>query len=583
MLKILKNLTKKEWLLSFIVIILVVMQVYLDLTLPDYMSEITILINTPNTVMGEVLTAGAKMLGCAIGSLILSFFVAIIAAKIASNFSARLRGELFSKVQSFSKKEINKFSTSSLITRTTNDVTQVQTLVVMGLQALIKSPIMAIWTITKILNKNVTWSIAVGSCVAILAIIIAICLTLAVPKFKKIQVLTDDLNRVTRENLTGLNVIRAYNAEEYQSNKFEISNENLKNTNLFANRAMAFLNPSITSVNSFLVLSIYWIGAYLINAADASNIEVLFSDMIVFTAYGMQIIISFMILAMVFILLPRSSVAAKRINEVLYTKTSILDGVGVKEDSETKGLIEFKNVSFKYPDGDEYVLKNISFKANKGEVIAIIGATGSGKSALIDLIPRFFDTSKGSIYINNTNISEYDLKTLRNKIGYISQKATLFSGTIKSNIIFGDNGEDDMEENIINALNIAQASEFVETLTDGIDSVVHQAGKNLSGGQKQRVSIARAICRNPEILIFDDSFSALDYKTDKNLRKKLDMECGNSTRIIVAQRIGTIRNADKILVLEDGCIVGNGKHDELMKNCEIYKEIALSQLSQKEL
>lgn len=583
MIKIFKNLTKKEWLLALVVLCLVVMQVALDLTLPDYMSEITLLISTEGSLISDVLIAGAKMLGCAVGSLVLAMFVAVIAAKIAANFSSRLRGDIFSKVQSFSKAEMNKFSTPSLITRTTNDVTQVQTLIVMGLQALIKAPIMAVWAITKILNKNITWSLAVAVCVVVLILIVGTCLFLAVPRFKKIQFLTDDLNRVTRENLSGLSVIRAYNAEGYQQEKFEKSNKNLTDNNLFANRVMSVMSPSITAINSFLMLSIYWIGAILINSAGATEIETLFADMIVFSSYGLQIIISFMMLIMVFILLPRSSVAARRINEVLETNISIKDGVGLDSKENLLGTIEFNNVSFKYPDGEDYVLRDISFSAKKGETIAFIGATGSGKTTLIDLIPRFYDATDGEILVDGVNVKDYKLKTLRNKVGYISQKATLFSGTVKSNIAFGDNGKSNLTENVTKSVEISQASEFVNGLKGAYDGYISQSGKNLSGGQKQRISIARAVCKEPDIFIFDDSFSALDYKTDRLLRDALDKECKNATRLIVAQRIGTIRNADKIIVLEDGEIVGSGKHNELMKNCEIYKEIALSQLSKKEL
>lgn len=583
MIKILKNLTKKEWALALLVLVLVSSQVYLDLLLPDYMSEITLLISSEGSAISEVLLAGSKMLGCALGSLALSICVAVIAAKIAANFSSRVRREIFSKVQSFSKAEINKFSTSSLITRTTNDVTQVQTLIVMGLQAMIKAPIMAVWAITKIVNKNITWSMAVAVAVLVLILIVGVCLFLAVPRFKKIQTLTDDLNRVTRENLTGLNVIRAYNAEDYQSDKFEKANDNLTKVNLFANRTMAMMSPSITAINSGLLLSIYWIGAILINSADAANIEILFADMIVFTSYGMQVIMSFMMLIVIFILLPRASVAANRINEVIDTKVSITDGPVKKGLKGMSGDIEFKNVSFKYPDGEDYVLKDISFTAKKGQVVAFIGATGSGKSTLVNLIPRFYDVTKGEILIDGVHASDYDLKVLRNKIGYISQKAVLFTGTVKSNIAFGDNGKKGLTNNLENAAQISQSSEFIANLKDGFNGYIAQSGKNLSGGQKQRLSIARAVCKNPDIFIFDDSFSALDYKTDKMLRDELDKKCKDATRIIVAQRIGTIRNADKIIVLENGKIVGDGTHDKLMKECEVYKEIALSQLSKKEL
>ncbi|MFI3260201.1 MAG: ABC transporter ATP-binding protein [bacterium] len=583
MIKILKYLTKTEWLLSLIVVVLIMFQVHLELLLPDYMSEITMLISSGSDALNEVMLAGSKMIGCAVASLILAVFVSVIAAKIASNFSARLRKEIFEKVQSFSNAEINKFSTSSLITRTTNDVTQVQILIIMGLQAMIKAPTMSIWAVSKILNKNLTWSGAVGVSVLVLLTIVGVCLFLVIPKFKKIQALTDDINRVTREHLTGLSVIRAYNAEEYQYNKFLECNNNLTSTNLFANRTLSVIMPSIQAVNSFLVLSIYFIGAYLISNANLTTVEVLFSDMIVFTSYGMQIIISFMILVMVFIMLPRSAVSAKRINEVLCTEVSIVDGKGTEGNKDKKGEIEFKNVSFKYPDGKDYILKDISFKAKKGEVIAFIGATGCGKSTIVNLIPRFFDPNKGEVLVEGINITEYKLSDLRNKIGYISQKATLFSGTIESNVSYGCNGKESEKNDLKKSIEIAQAKDFVEGLEDKYNGHIAQAGGNLSGGQKQRISIARAINRKPDIFIFDDSFSALDYKTDRNLRNALNENCSDSTRIIVAQRIGTIKNADQIIVLENGEIVGIGKHKDLLKKCEVYKEIALSQLSKEEL
>ena len=579
MIRIFKHITKTEVILAIIGFFLILMQVYLDLTLPDYMSEITQLVQTDGSVIKDILIAGSKMLGCAFGSLILAICVSVLAAKMASNFSSKLRKEVFTKVQEFSKSEINTFSTPSLITRTTNDITQVQMLIVMGLQVLIKAPVTAVWAITKILDKNITWTYAVIIAVLVLLSVVGICVTLAGPKFKKIQKLTDDINRVTREHLTGLNVIRAYNREKYEEKKFEKVNNNLTKTNLFANRTMSFMMPSIQGINSGLLLAIYFIGATLINEAEMQNKLTLFSDMVVFSSYAIQIIMSFMMLVMIFILLPRASVAAKRILEVLDKKISIKDGNIEESNSKLKGTVEFKNVSFKYDDAEDYVLNDITFKVKKGETLAFIGSTGSGKSTIIDLIPRFFDATEGEILVEGVNVKDYKLDTLRKKIGYISQKAVILSGTISSNVSYGINDENNIE----NAIKIAQAEEFVLNLENKYDGFVAASGKNLSGGQKQRLSIARAICRNSNILIFDDSFSALDYKTDKLLRNELNTKCKAQTKIIVAQRIGTIKNADQIIVIEDGKIVGIGKHDDLLKSCDVYNEIALSQLSKEEL
>lgn len=584
MIKLLKNLPKRNWLMMFFAIGFVVLQVWLDLTIPDYMADITALVQTDGSKMADIMAAGGKMLLCAFGSLAATVVVAIISSRIASDFSAVLRAKLFNKVQGFSMEEIGRFSTASLITRSTNDVTQVQMFVTIGFQVLIKAPILAIWAVCKISAKSWQWTFSTGVAVAVLLIIVGLCVSIALPKFKKLQELTDDINRVTRENITGINVVRAYNAEKYQESKFETANNNLTKTQLFTSRTMSFMMPGIQLIMSGLPLAIYWIGAYLINKADMMSKITLFSDMVTFSSYAMQIVMAFMMMVMVFIILPRASVAAKRINEVLDTEATIEDGDKDIKDSGIRGEIEFKNVNFKYPDAEDYVLSDISFSVKKGETLAIIGATGCGKSTVINLIPRFYDVTEGEVLVDGVNVKDYKQKELRNKIGYVSQKATLFGGTVKSNIAYGDNGKDGfMESDIVDSVYVAQASEFVEKMDEGYDSYIAQGGGNLSGGQKQRLSIARAVCRHPEIFIFDDSFSALDYRTDRALRSALKKECADATKVIVAQRIGTIRDADKIIVLENGTIAGMGKHDELMKNCEVYRQIAYSQLSKEEL
>lgn len=584
MIKLLKNLPKRNWLMMLFAIGFVVLQVWLDLTIPDYMADITALVQTDGSKMADIMAAGGKMLLCAFGSLAATVVVAIISSRIASDFSAVLRAKLFNKVQGFSMEEIGRFSTASLITRSTNDVTQVQMFVTMGFQVLIKAPILAIWAVCKISAKSWQWTFSTGVAVAVLLIIVGLCVSIALPKFKKLQELTDDINRVTRENITGINVVRAYNAEKYQESKFETANNNLTKTQLFTSRTMSFMMPGIQLIMSGLPLAIYWIGAYLINKADMMSKITLFSDMVTFSSYAMQIVMAFMMMVMVFIILPRASVAAKRINEVLDTEATIEDGDKDIKDSGIRGEIEFKNVNFKYPDAEDYVLSDISFSVKKGETLAIIGATGCGKSTVINLIPRFYDVTEGEVLVDGVNVKDYKQKELRNKIGYVSQKATLFGGTVKSNIAYGDNGKDGfMESDIVDSVYVAQASEFVEKMGEGYDSYIAQGGGNLSGGQKQRLSIARAVCRHPDIFIFDDSFSALDYRTDRALRSALKKECADATKIIVAQRIGTIRDADKIIVLENGTIAGMGKHDELMKNCEVYRQIAYSQLSKEEL
>lgn len=582
MIRIFKKLRKIDYLYIAISILFIAGQVWLDLRMPDYMSEITMLVQTPGNEMADVLLAGGKMLLCALGSLVSAVIVSVLCARIATDFGADLRGGLYHKVLSFSKEEINSFSTASLITRTTNDVMQVQMLIVMGMQSLIKAPLMGAWAIVKIAGKNEQWMFSTAVAVLCLLAVVIVCISLMLPKFRKVQKMTDDLNRVTREGLSGIRVIRAYNAESYQENKFDEANTALTNAHLFTGRVSAFVMPTIQLIMSGLSLSIYWIGAALINSASLMDKLPLFSDMIVFSQYAMQVVMAFMMLVMLFIMLPRAAVSARRILEVFDTKVSVKDGEISTERTSTEGEVVFNNVSFRYPDAEENVIENISFTAKKGETVAFIGATGSGKSTLIDLIPRFYDVTEGEISVDGVNVKDYTLKALRNKIGYVSQKATLFSGTVRSNVVFGDVGHD-LEQNFIESVNTAQASDFVEKMDGGYDGVVAQGGTNLSGGQKQRLSIARAICRRPEILIFDDSFSALDYKTDRKLREKLNEECADSTKLIVAQRIGTIRDADRIVVLDEGKAVGIGTHAELMQSCEVYRNIAYSQLSKEEL
>ena len=584
MVKLLKKLTWKDFILAAVAFVFIIVQVWLSLTMPDYMSEITKLVQTKGSKMNDILIAGGKMLACALGSLLAAVCTSICASKISSNFSANLRGQVFHKVQSFSMEEIGNFSTASLITRSTNDITQVQMLIVMGLEVLLKAPIMAVWALCKISTKNWQWTASTGVAVVVLLSFVCVCVAVALPKFKKLQSLTDNLNRVTRENLTGLNVVRAYNAEGYQQKKFNDANDELTKTQLFANRTMGTMMPGIQMVMNGLMLAIYWIGAYLISNAQMFDKLTIFSDMIVFTQYAMQVVMSFMMLVMIFVLLPRASVSAKRINEVLDMPLSIKDGTKENGIDGKKGEVEFCNVSFCYPDAEKDVIEDISFTAHKGETIAFIGSTGCGKSTVINMIPRFYDATKGEVLVDGVNVKEYTQKALRNKIGYVSQKAVLFTGSIKSNVAYGDNGTKGFTDDVVKqAIETAQAKEFVDKTEGGVDAFVAQGGSNFSGGQKQRLSIARAICRHPEILIFDDSFSALDYKTDRVLRDTLRKTCADATRFIVAQRIGTIRDADKIIVLDDGKIAGMGKHNELMETCEVYRQIAYSQLSKEEL
>ena len=586
MLKILKYLTKKDWLFVFYSFIFIMGQVYLDLKLPDYMSEITKLVQTPGSEMNDILQAGGYMLLCAFGSLIASFIVGYFAARIASNLSWLLRGKVYDKIEGFSMAEINKFSTASLITRSTNDITQIQNIVAMGLQLFMKAPITAIWATGKILDKSLEWTAATGVALFAIIFLIGIIMMFAGPRFKKVQVLTDKLNLVTRENLTGIRVVRAYNAENYQSEKFENVNTEITNNNLVIGKSMGVMMPGMMFILNILSLSIYLIGAQLINDADMQTKMTLFSNMVVFLSYAMQIIMSFIMLSMIFMMGPRASVSAKRILEVLNTKESITDGKGEIKPTTDEGGIEFKNVSFRYPDAgkSEYVLRDINFTAKAGETVAIIGSTGSGKTSLINLIPRFYDVCEGEVLVGGVNVKEYKQSQLNNILGYVHQKAVLFTGNVSSNVAYGDNGKGRYShKDIEQAIDIAQGTEFVSKMENTYEAVIAQGGTNVSGGQKQRLSIARAICRRPKIYIFDDSFSALDYKTDRKLRSVLKKETKGATNLIVAQRIGTIIDADKIIVLDEGKIAGIGTHEELMKNCNVYQEIAYSQLSKEEL
>jgi hypothetical protein len=580
MIKLFRYLRKKDWLFVCISLCFIVFQVWLDLRLPDYMAEITRLIQTPDSALSSVVWAGMKMLACALLSMAAMFVVGYFVAQVAAGLSKRLREAVYDKVISFSMEEMGKFSTASLITRSTNDISQVQMVIAIGLQASARAPIMAVWAITKIINKNLMWSAATGVAIAFLLVLIAVIFVLVVPGFQKMQTLTDNINRVARENLSGVRVVRAYNAEKYQEDKFEEANEELTSVNLFNQKIMALMSPVMTLISSGLTLSIYWIGVYLIDKAALQDKITLFSDMIVFSSYAMQVIMSFMMLTFTFIILPRAIVSSKRINEVLDTKNRIMDGEGCENTSET-GTVEFRNVSFHYPDAADDIISDINFKANKGEMVAFIGATGSGKTTLINLIPRFYDVTGGEVLVDGVNVKKYKLSELRKKIGYAPQKALLFSGTIEENVCYGDDTPD--SERLNEALEISQAKEFVEKLTDNVKSKISQGAVNVSGGQKQRLSIARSLYNKPEILIFDDSFSALDYRTDKILRKELRERSKGSTSLIVAQRIGTIMEADLIIVLEEGRVVGQGKHKELLKSCPIYKEIAMSQLSEEEL
>ncbi len=583
MFKLLKRLNKKDVLLIFISIFLIVIQVWLDLKLPDYMSKITQLVQTEGSILSDILIAGGKMMLCAFGSLIAAVIVGYFASLIAASFSKTLRREIFEKVTDFSEGEIKKFSTSSLITRTTNDVTQIEMLVAMGLQLLIKSPITAVWAVTKILDKSWKWSAVVGGGVIILLMTLIFLMLVVMPKFKIVQKLLDKINGVTRENLTGIRVIRAFNAEDYQEEKFAKVNNKLTDTQIFNQRTFGIMQPVMYLIMNFSTLIIYFLGSYMINDALMVGKAVIYGDMVVFSSYGMQVIMSFLMLAMIFIMYPRAAISADRINEVLDEDFAIKDGNVTKSDAKLMGTVEFKDVSFKYPDADEYILKDITFKAEKGQTIAFIGSTGSGKSTLINLIPRFYDVTDGEILVDGVNVKDYKIEYLHEKIGYIPQKAVIFSGTVSENVAYGKSAKKITKEEIKKAIEVAQGKDFVEQMPDKYDAYLAQRGTNISGGQKQRLSIARAIARKPEIYIFDDSFSALDYKTDYTLRKELKKYTKDATIFIVAQRIGTIMNADKIIVLDKGNPVGMGTHQELLKNCDVYKEIALSQLSEEEL
>jgi ATP-binding cassette subfamily B protein len=584
MIKILKYLKAKEWLMFAASFILIILQVWLELLNPDIMKDITINIQTPGSPMSEIYRAGVKMLIVTLGSVVTTVGLGYFGARIAASFSHRLRAAMFTRVEAFSMEELNGFSTASLITRSTNDITQLQMFIVMGVQMILRAPLMAFWALGKISVSSWKWTTLTGGSVVLLLIMVISVMSYAIPRFKKIQTLTDNLNRVARENLTGIRVVRAYNAEKYQEKKFEGANNDIMNNELETMRAMSIFQPGIGLVQSGLTLGIYWIGAYLINEAAVSEKVGVFANMIAFSSYVMMVIMSFMMLTMLFIQLPRVIVSIKRVNEVLDTKPKILDGDVTQSLEGRAGEVEFKNVSFKYPDAEDYVLNDISFTVRKGETVAFVGSTGSGKSTLINLVPRFYDVTDGQVLVDGVDVRSYTQEALRNKLGYVPQRALLFTGTVASNVGYGDNGrEAPSEEDIKKAVAIAQSTEFVEGMEGQYEAHIAQGGTNLSGGQKQRLAIARAVCRKPEVFIFDDSFSALDYKTDRVLRSKLKSETAGATSLIVAQRIGTIRDADKIIVLESGRLVGTGTHDELMKTCEVYQEIAYSQLSKEEL
>ncbi len=586
MIKLLKYMKGREWLFFLVSLVFIVSQVWLDLKLPDYMSKITTLVKTEGSAMADIWASGGKMLLCSLGSLASSIVVCYLASSIAASFSRRLRAAMFDKVESFSMEEINAFSTASLITRSTNDVVQVQMLIVLSMQVVIKAPAMAVWAITKIAGKAWQWSLATGIAVVLLIGFLSIAMVLTFPKFRKIQWLQDALNHAARENLSGIRVVRAYNAEEYQEKKFEKANTDLLNNQLFANRTMTLLSPFMNITMNCLNMSIYWIGAVLINAVvieNAASIATrvdIFADMIVFMSYAMQVIMSFIMIVMVFIVAPRALVAAKRINEVLDTEPRIVEPNKAQPEETSIGEVEFKNVSFTYPGGSGKVLTDINFTARRGETVAFIGSTGSGKTTLVNLIPRFYDVTEGAVLVDGVDVRDYELEKLYKKLSYVSQRAVMFSGNIEDNVAFGANAD---KAKLNDALHISQSEEFVGSLEDGVQSHVAQGGTNFSGGQKQRLSIARALCRDAEILIFDDTFSALDFKTDRELRDALKARTADATKLIVAQRIGTIMTADKIVVLDEGRQVGMGTHKELMKNCEVYRQIALSQLSEEEL
>lgn len=621
MLRIMKYLSKAEIGQMLIALVTIVGQVYFDLKLPDYMSDITTLVETPGSHMKDIWIAGGKMLLISLGSAACAIITGYIAARVAASFTQRLRSLEFRKVESFGPAEMSKFSTASLITRSTNDVTQVQMFITMGLQLIVKSPIMAVWAVCKIAGEGFEWTLATGIAVVILLAAIVIMMAMVMPKFKAMQALTDNINLVARENLTGLRVVRAYNAEDYQEAKFTKANKDLTDTQLFTNRVMAFMMPLMNTVLNGLMLAVYWIGAYLIDAAGLKDKLTVFSNMVVFSNYSVQVIMSFLLMSMVFVLWPRADVSAQRIMEVLDTEPIVENGTKTAADvakTGQRGTVEFRNVSFTYPDSREAMLEGINFTAEQGQTVAFIGSTGSGKSSLINLVPRFYDTSQGQVLVDGVDVRDYDLKALRDKIGYVPQQSVLFRGTVASNVSYGDQPGDPAEVEMADtstpagrkreaaliaageavegadipaeqlnrvraAADVAQASEFVARMDGGYSAAIAQGGSNVSGGQKQRLSIARAVYRHPEILIFDDSFSALDFKTDREVRDALAREAKDSTKLIVAQRIGTIMNADRIVVLDDGKVVGQGTHKELLDNCDVYRQIAESQLSQSEL
>jgi len=584
MLKLFKKLRLKDYAALILSIGLIVLQVWLELEVPKYMRSITALIVTEGSTVSAIWKEGLEMLACVLGSVISAVIVGFLMSRVSAYFSRSVRSDVYNKIESFSLEEIKRFSTASLITRTTNDVTQIQMFLTMGMQVIIKAPIMAIWAICEISTSSWQYSVAIGAAVALMISTIAVAVSLALPKFKKMQKLTDNINRVTRENLEGVRVVRAYNAEEYESKKFEKANDEQMKTGLFASRVMSIMSPMMQLIMSSITLVIYWLGAFIITKA-VMPLEKLaaLTEIQSFSIYAMQVITAFMMITLIFVIYPRASVSAKRINEVLNTTCSIKSG-NFNGETQNEGKVEFKNVSFKYPDADEYVLENITFTAQKGETVAFIGSTGSGKSTLINLVPRFYDATEGEVLIDDVNIKDYDLQALRNKLGYISQRAVMFSGSVKSNLLLGENGkEEPSDAELKSALENACGLEFVENMQGGLDAPINQGGTNVSGGQKQRLSIARAIARKPEILVFDDSFSALDYKTDKKLRENLSKNFSDVTKLIVAQRIGTIVDADKIVVLSDGKVEAIGKHRDLLKNCTVYREIAASQFSEEEI
>ena len=583
MLKLIRKMRRSDVLMALVCSVLVLGQIYFDLELPDYMSDLTVLIETPGSTMSDILHTGLEMLGCTLASAALCILCGYLTAKVAAGFALTTRERVFNKIADFGQHEMMSFSVPSLINRTTNDITQVQMVIAMGLQLLIKSPIMAVWAVIKIIDKSWELSVITAGFIVALLMVMVIVIALVVPRFRRVQKLTDKINLVARENLTGINVVHAYNAEDYQNEKFEKSNSELMRTQLFNQRTFAFLTPVMQLGMNALALVIYWVGASLVNAVPAEDTAVrleTFSNIVVFGTYATYVIMSIMMLVIIIMLLPAAQVSAQRINEVLGSKTDIHEGT--RSDSPETGTVEFRHVSFHYPDGGD-VLEDISFKANRGETVAFIGATGSGKTTLVSLIARFYDATGGEVLVDGVNVKDYTFDALYDRVGYVTQKAVLFSGTVKSNVLFGKSRGGRGDADVGKALDLAMASEFVDRLPQGMDSPIAQGGTNVSGGQKQRLSIARALAREPEILIFDDSFSALDYRTDAALRAGLKSELGSTTRLIVAQRIGTIRNADKIIVLDDGKAVGIGTHDELMQNCPVYQEIARSQLSSEEL